>query len=111
MLNQYYDAVKEINNNRTQNNTCDVVDLFSKVKNPSGLDIVSTSSQCIENTNSIIQKQSQKSVQKAWTVLKHIAQGQGHYLKSYISQPYHHMEAVESRRNLIHASKSWLEKQ
>ncbi|KAI8883137.1 NIC-domain-containing protein [Backusella circina FSU 941] len=99
MLNQYYEAVSDINKHRIQNNVCDVIGLLSKIKNPTGLDI------------------SQKSVQRAWTALKHIATsnakitGEGYYLQSYISQPYDSLEAVEARRKLIHASKSWLEKQ
>lgn len=63
-------------------------------------------------------KRAQDSAQDAWNILGHFVNNsgidgrlEGRFLKQYTAESYRSKNAVTLRKQLISASKSWLEKQ
>ncbi|KAL4205897.1 hypothetical protein CU097_012532 [Rhizopus azygosporus] len=99
-VNQYAFIIKTLNDCRINNDDFNLVDQLSTVQNTSDL------------------TRFQASVSQAWDILSHFmkqtdndGRREGRFTRNYLVQPYQSFPAVEARRKLIDASRSWLEEQ
>ncbi|GAA5803362.1 hypothetical protein HPULCUR_008841 [Helicostylum pulchrum] len=99
-INDYAKIITMLNQDRLMKKDCDVLKQLSSIRNLSDL------------------KRSQDGAEESWSILNHIINKsgingrlEGRFLKDYITQPYHSVTATQTRRQLIGASKSWLEQQ
>ncbi|KAG1053251.1 hypothetical protein G6F43_004655 [Rhizopus delemar] len=99
-INQYSQIIKALNDCRINNNDYELVERLVTVQNASDL------------------KKSQTSVSQAWNILSYFikhtdneGRHEGRFTKSYLTQPYQSTAAINTRRALIDASRSWLEEQ
>ncbi|ORE01528.1 NIC-domain-containing protein [Rhizopus microsporus var. microsporus] len=99
-VNQYAFIIKTLNDCRINNDDFNLVEQLSTVQNTSDL------------------TRFQASVSQAWDILSYFmkqtdneGRREGRFTRSYLVQPYQSFPAVETRRKLIDASRSWLEEQ
>lgn len=99
-MNQYLHIIKRLNDCRVNDKDCELVEQLSVVQNTSAL------------------KKSQTSFSQAWDILntfiKHTdndGRREGRFTRNYLVQPYQSIFSVNTRRELISASRSWLEEQ
>ncbi|KAI9366537.1 Nup93/Nic96-domain-containing protein [Pilaira anomala] len=99
-VNDYAKVVTALNENRLVDADYDLLKNLSSIRNLSDL------------------KRSQDGANDAWSILNHLINKsgiygrlEGRFLRDYTTKSYYSAIATNTRRGLIHASKSWLEQQ
>ncbi|EPB91877.1 hypothetical protein HMPREF1544_01170 [Mucor circinelloides 1006PhL] len=99
-INEYAGVITNLNKNRSQNLDFDLIDGLSNIRNMSEL------------------KKAQDCTLETWHIMQYLVdksdidgRKEGRFVKTYASESYQNFAAVKTRRELISASKSWLEQQ
>ncbi|KAI9482779.1 MAG: Nup93/Nic96-domain-containing protein [Benjaminiella poitrasii] len=99
-ISEYADIVSQLNNNRLIDVDFDLIRNLSNIRNMSEL------------------QRFQDHAFDAWNILGHVVNKsnidgrlEGRFTRNYIAEPYQSVAAIQARRSLIGASKSWLEQQ